>query len=108
MSHDGSGQTQITNDPDFQDTDPGFSPDGARIVFQRDIAGDDQIFIMNADGTGVTQLTFPGANMDEGFEPSFSPDGNLIVFRRDDTANHQGRRQRERPAGDHDRLGDDQ
>ena len=68
---------------------------------------------MNADGTGVTQLTFPGANMDEGFEPSFSPDGNLIVFRRDDGATgfdeilcHEP--ERERPAGDHDRLGDDQ
>src|SRR5207247_1465359 len=41
------------------DDDPVWSPDGERIAFHstRD-GGDEDIFVMNADGSGVTQLTF--------------------------------------------------
>ena len=35
---------------------------------------------MNADGSGATNLTVPGANGDDGYEPSFSPDGTKIAF----------------------------
>ena len=41
---------------------------------------------MNADGTGQTQLTFPGPNNDHAHGPAFSPDGQtdrLLALRRD-------------------------
>ena len=39
--------------------------------------GDDEIFTMNRDGTGLEQPTF---NMATDFEPAYSPNGERIVF----------------------------
>jgi sugar lactone lactonase YvrE len=61
---------------------PAFSPDGTKIAFRGDQdlvdhSGDEELYIMNADGTNVVQLTrndvFDSA-------PSFSPDGKQMVF----------------------------
>ena len=54
-----------------------YSPDGSRIVFQsgRALERSDDIYVMNADGTGIKRLTTNGAH-----DPSFTPDGKLIVF----------------------------
>ena len=57
---------------------PNWSPDGTRIVFHR-LTGIDEteVFVVNADGSGLTQLTFsPGP---DGMA-SWSPDGSKIVF----------------------------
>jgi Tol biopolymer transport system component len=35
----------------------GWSPDGSKIVFWSLKSGNEEIYIMNADGSGVTQLT---------------------------------------------------
>ncbi|HEX2105305.1 MAG TPA: hypothetical protein VHF51_16760 [Solirubrobacteraceae bacterium] len=61
---------------------PSFSPDGTRIVFRGDLdlvdhSGDEELFVMNADGTNVVQLT-RNAVFDSG--PAFSPDGARITF----------------------------
>ncbi len=56
MSADGSGQTNLTNDPG-QDMAPACSGDGRRIAFVSDRDGSMEIYVMNADGTGVTRLT---------------------------------------------------
>lgn len=40
-----------------QDTNPVWSPDGTKILFQSDCDGDWELFVMNADGSGRTQLT---------------------------------------------------
>jgi Tol biopolymer transport system component len=57
---------------------PAFSPDGTRIAFSRRVAGSlDDIWAMNADGTGQTNLTSNPAN---DLFPNFSPDGTKIVF----------------------------
>jgi Tol biopolymer transport system component len=60
---------------------PSWSPDGDRIAFMSQtwegFGGNYEIFVMNADGSGVTQLTdAPG---DDGW-PAWSPDGSRIVF----------------------------
>jgi TolB protein len=47
---------RLTNDP-ATDTYPGFSPGGGKIVFSSDRDGDYDIYVMDADGTNVQQLT---------------------------------------------------
>jgi Tol biopolymer transport system component len=61
---------------------PSFSPDGTKIVFRGDLdlvdhSGDEELYVMNADGTNVVQLT-RNAAFESG--PAFSPDGRRIVF----------------------------
>ena len=56
---------------------PSWSPDGRRIAFQSDVDEDWEIFVMNADGSGVTQLT---DNEAWNLTPSWSPDGRRIAF----------------------------
>jgi imidazolonepropionase-like amidohydrolase/Tol biopolymer transport system component len=59
---------------------PRWSPDGSRIAFVSDRAGGDNIWIMNADGSGKRPLT------EESFrllnQPSWSPDGRYIVAKK--------------------------
>ena len=53
MNADGSGQTQLTNHSSV-DSDPAWSPDGAKIAFWSGRAGNDEIYMMNADGSGLS------------------------------------------------------
>ncbi len=53
-----------------------WTPDG-RIVYVSKASGNNDIWIMNADGTGQSQLT-SGAGVNT--NPSVSPDGRFIVF----------------------------
>jgi Tol biopolymer transport system component len=84
-SLDGEGIRQVTHTP-ANETVPVWSPDGTQIAFmsfQEDLASLDldtspgQIKLMNADGTGMRELTAP--------EPqsgalTWSPDGKRIAF----------------------------
>jgi len=57
MNADGTGQTNLTNNP-AADWEPAWSPDGRQIAFgsNRD-DGYWEIYVMNADGTGLVNLT---------------------------------------------------
>ena len=70
---------RLTDTPGY-DAECSYSPDGRTILFVSDRDGDPDIYVMNADGTGVRQLTDqPG--YDGG--PFFSPDGRWIAYRTD-------------------------
>ena len=58
MNADGSDPVRLTNNAVFDGT-PTFSPDGQKIVFHRTTPPTQQLWMMNADGTGQIQLTFP-------------------------------------------------
>ena len=63
-------------DDDFH---PAWSPDGQRIAFARSAGGTvPQVWLMNADGSGVEQLTQCGAN--SCLEPAWAPDGSRIAY----------------------------
>ncbi len=55
MNPDGSSQTPITSGPN--DEDPAWSPDGTKIVFVKFGGGQFDIYVMNANGSGQTNLT---------------------------------------------------
>ena len=72
MNPDGSDQRNLFNPP-ILGSDPEISPDGSKIVYS-----DDDIWIVNSDGSNPVNLTNNPATLDR--MPSFSPDGNQIVF----------------------------
>jgi len=53
--------TQLTHDAGMNDA-PSWSPDGRHIVFQREMDGHSEIWMMLADGTNQQQLTHGGGN----------------------------------------------
>lgn len=57
--------------------DPSVSPDGSRIVFSSDRTGQSQLYVMQADGSGLRQLTSDSAGAYSG---RWSPDGAQIVY----------------------------
>lgn len=62
----------------YNDADPAWSPDGTKIAFASDRRGNYDVYVMNADGTRVTQLT--SEPRDDRY-PAWSPDGTKIAFR---------------------------
>ena len=79
MNADGSGLTRLRNTVSG-DRDPTFTPDGKKIAFTGNPISDDEIFVMNLDGTDVVNLTNSRTTHDS--QPTFSPDGEKMAFRR--------------------------
>jgi Tol biopolymer transport system component len=84
---DGSDLRRVT--PEGMEVgNPHWSPDGTRILFQSPKepvqGGEQNIYVINADGTGISQLTAhltADKNSVQGtFHPCWSPDGTLVVF----------------------------
>jgi hypothetical protein len=78
----GFGAEQLAVDTETRRKDPDWSPDGSKIVYASTQAQeDDDLYVMNADGTDLTQLT--DAAGDE-YGPAWSPDGSRIALAFDD------------------------
>jgi len=80
INADGSGSAVRLTANDEEERAPAWSPDGKRILYVARKGGPDfELCVMNADGTGQTQLT---DNTVGDLTSSWSLDGRQIVFHR--------------------------
>ena len=90
MDADGGAPQNLTFHEAW-DEGPAWSPDGERIAFVSDRNGDVEeygglrfntdIFVMNADGSGVEQVTSDPLSRSAD-QPAWSPDGSSIAFKK--------------------------
>src|SRR5262249_1399619 len=71
-------RARLTNNPAI-DTGPSYSPDGSQIAFESDRSGQQQIYVMNADGSNPHRISFGQGRY---ATPRGSPRGDLIAFTR--------------------------
>jgi Tol biopolymer transport system component len=85
INPDGTGKTEIVNSQ-TEIHYPSWSPDGTKIAFSRTVfpSQNFQIFVVNADGSNVLQLTNTGSN----YGTEWSPDGTKIAFTSARTGNN--------------------
>ena len=62
---------------DVSATMPAWSPDGERIAFVGEVDGQDDVFVMDADGSDVRRVTTDAA---DDIYPRWSPDGITIAY----------------------------
>jgi TolB protein len=70
VNPDGAALITITQGAPLNRT-PAWSPDGRKIVFSSNRTGNDEVFVMNADGSGQTNLTnHPGGDYNPDWQPT--------------------------------------
>jgi TolB protein len=79
---DGTGLKRLTDGKGYN-AEGSYSPDGKSIVFCSNRSGENnlELYIMDADGKNVRQLTHAPGCYNGG--PFFSPDGKRVIFRSD-------------------------
>ena len=76
---------RLTSGEQWPDYQPVWSPNANKIVFTSEEYGNQDINIMNTDGTDKIRLT---NNTSNDFQPVWSPDGSRITFTSDRDGNH--------------------
>lgn len=72
-----SGKQQALTDHTNENMFPRLSPDGAKVAYQSNRTGNDEIWLLDLVGTGETRLTNEPAR---DLVPDWSPDGSEMVF----------------------------
>ncbi len=76
VSRSGGAATRLTAGPGLK-SNPKFSPDGNWIAFSSNANGNENVYVMPADGGQPKQITFsPGPDVVQGW----TPDGKRILF----------------------------
>lgn len=75
MNVDGTGAYALTSNAGINYT-PSWSPDGTKIAFTSDRNGGQDVWVMNADGSNQSQLTFAATS----YSPTWMPGSDALVF----------------------------
>jgi tricorn protease len=68
----------LTETPGVREKDGVFSPNGEHIAYVSDRTGEEELWVMSADGTDARRLTEDGRGFR--FRPVWSPDSGFVVF----------------------------
>jgi Tol biopolymer transport system component len=81
MEPDGSGVTRVVDlGVSTIEDGPAWSPDGTRIAFSAGSGAGNDLYVVDADGSEIDQLTDSSTSDSD---PAWSPDGSRILFSRD-------------------------
>lgn len=70
MNADGTGQAKLLAKIGSLDSEPAWSPDGRRLSFRSTHEGNDEIYVMDADGNDPTRITsWPGYDQNATWSP---------------------------------------
>ncbi|MBC7250775.1 MAG: PD40 domain-containing protein [Anaerolineae bacterium] len=81
MDADGSHLMRLTENS-LMNCYPDYSPDGQRITFSSTRAGDNDVFVMNSDGSQQLNLTYDSIYQE--WYSTWSPDGTKLAYTFDD------------------------
>jgi TolB protein len=79
---------RVSHLPPVREGSPSWSPDSKRIAFYAEREGKGEIFVMNADGTGLAEQLTHTPKADEG-SPAFAPDNQHIAYDTDVDGNFE-------------------
>ncbi|MBP9658093.1 MAG: PD40 domain-containing protein, partial [Candidatus Promineofilum sp.] len=77
MDNNGFNEVNLTNSSSVNDFDAVWSPDGTKIAFTTNRDGNNEIYIMNADGTSPVNISNNAAS---DTTPAWSPNGLKLLF----------------------------
>jgi hypothetical protein len=76
-----SRQLSLVTDQVHDPALPVWSPDGRRIAFRATVNDRTEIFVINADGTALQQVTHGQTTTDTATQPAWAADGSALYFK---------------------------